>query len=346
MKIIALENLFLAWQEFSKGKTKKQDVQQFAFSLEDHIFQLHRELKDKTYTHQPYYAFFVRDPKLRHIHKATVRDRVLHHALFRLLYPLWDRQFIFDSYSCCVGKGTHKGVLRLRNFIRKATKNHTQLTYALKCDIQKFFDSIGHDMLKALVARRVQNTNVLWLIDQILDSFHTQDKESPPSPRLRKGVGIPLGNVISQLFANIYLHELDHFVKHTVKAKYYLRYCDDFVIVHQDKKYLAELSGIIQEFLQHHLHLSLHPKKVTIRKTTQGVDFLGYVILPHYIVLRTKTKRRIYKKIQQKMKNLNEEFISAEQYHQSVQSYLGVLKHCKGYKIKQSIIEITKMKKL
>ena len=171
-------------------------------------------------------------------------------------------------------------------------------------------------------------------------------KESPPSPRLRKGVGIPLGNVISQLFANIYLHELDHFVKHTVKAKYYLRYCDDFVIVHQDKKYLAELSGIIQEFLQHHLHLSLHPKKVTIRKTTQGVDFLGYVILPHYIVLRTKTKRRIYKKIQQKMKNLNEEFISAEQYHQSVQSYLGVLKHCKGYKIKQSIIEITKMKKL
>src|SRR3989344_2406155 len=137
-EIISLENLFLAWKEFKKGKSKKKDIQEFEFNLEDNLFQLHQELKDKIYRHSPYTAFYITDPKLRHIHKACVRDRILHHAVFRILYPIFDRQFIFDSYSCRLGKGTHRAITRLKSFCQKLSQNNSRNIFALKCDIKKF----------------------------------------------------------------------------------------------------------------------------------------------------------------------------------------------------------------
>ncbi len=308
-KIIGLGNLFLAWREFKRGKKRRLDVQEFEFNLEDNLFQLHSELKNKKYKHGQYIPFYVTDPKLRHIHKACVRDRVLHQAIFRILYPIFDKHFIFDSYSCRIDKGTHKAVTSLEVFCRKLSWNNNKTIFALKCDIKKFFDSIDQNILASLIQAKVKDDNAMWLIDVIIKSF----------PK-----GLPLGNVTSQLFANIYLNELDQFVKHNLKERYYIRYCDDFVILNGNPQYLLELSENINSFLVDKLKLHLHPNKIIIRKHTQGIDFLGYVVLPNHRVLRTQTKRRLLKRINEK----------------NMPSYLGVLGHCKGYIIEEKIKNI------
>lgn len=305
-----MENLFLAWKEFKRGKNKKSDVQQFEYNLESNLFQLNSELISKAYIHSDYTSFYITDPKLRHIHKANIRDRVLHHAVFRVLYPIFDKSFIFDSYSCRIGKGTHRAVKRLRQFCRKKSHNNSRNIFALKCDVRKFFDSVDHNALKFFVRRKIRDVGVLWLIDLIIDSYQTVlDK------------GLPIGNVTSQLFANIYLNELDYFVKRDLKLKHYLRYCDDLVILNENKEKMQKIAIVINDFLENHLKIFLHPNKIIIRKYRQGTDFLGYVIRPYCITLRTKTKNRILRKTNDK----------------NLSSYLGVLKHCDGHKIEQKI---------
>ena len=323
-KIISLENLFLAWQEFSKGKIKKKDVLEFKSRFEENLFHLHWVLKNKTYQHSDYTAFNVYDPKLRKIHKATVTDRVLHHAIFRVLYPIFDQGFIFDSYSCRMEKGTHRAVKRLEKFTRKLSQNNKNNVFVLKCDIKKFFDSIDQEILLEIIQRKIQDEDALWLIGKIIQSF--------PS-------GLPLGNVTSQIFANIYLNELDQFVKHQLKEKYYLRYCDDFIILGEGEKHLKNLVPKISQFLEEKLQLMLHPNKISIQKNIQGIDFLGYVVFPHHRVLRTKTKKRIVKKMQKKREDLKNKKISEKAFNQSLQSYSGVLKHCKGHKIQQKLLK-------
>jgi len=212
-KIISLDNIFLAWKEFKRGKTNKIDVKEFEKNLKNNILELRAELQDKTYHHSNYFSFYVKDPKLRHIHKACVKDRVLHHAIFRILYPIFDKSFIFDSYSCRNNKGTHRAVNKLNDFARKVSRNNTKTCFILKLDVRKFFDSINQDILINLIKRKIEDKNAVWLIEKIVRSF----------PK-----GLPLGNITSQLFANVYLNELDQFVKHKLKVKYYIRYCDDF----------------------------------------------------------------------------------------------------------------------
>lgn len=301
--------MFLAWKEFRRGKRKKPDVQQFEFNLEDNLFQLYGELKGELYYPDSYVSFYVQDPKLRHIHKASVRDRVLHQAIFRVLCPIFDKGFIYDSYSSRLGKGTHIAVERLGIFLRKLSKNYRRPVFALKCDISKFFDSIDQEILLDLIKKKIFDQNTIWLIEKIIKSF----EKSP-------GKGLPLGNVTSQLFANVYLNELDQFIKHELKIKYYLRYCDDFIIL-GNKEDFAEIINRINKFLANNLGLILHPNKIIIRKFFQGIDFLGYVTRPYCVVLRTKTKRRLLRKINK----IN------------LQSYLGLLKHCCGYKIQEQI---------
>ncbi len=310
-RIVSPENLFLAWKEFGNGKRKKIEVRQFEFNLEDNLFQLHQELKSKIYQPRLYASFYIQDPKLRHIHKADIRDRVLHQAVFRVLYPIFDRNFIFDSYSSRINKGTHKAIDRLEGFLRKISKNYQKTAFALKCDISKFFDSIDQRILLDLIKKKVSEPSAIWLIEKIIKSF----EKSP-------GKGLPLGNVTSQLFANIYLNELDQFIKHKLKIRYYLRYCDDFVILSTDRNDFLEIIEKIGVFLDKNLKLRLHSSKIIIRKYSEGVDFLGYVVRPYYRVLRTKTKRRLLRRVNEK----------------NLPSYLGVLKHCSGYKIKKKIL--------
>ncbi len=316
-KVISLENLFTAWNEFKRGKEKKLDVQKFALNLEDNIFELHKKLRAGTYQHSNYTSFYICDPKLRYINKATVCDRVVHHAVMRVIESMFDKTFIFDSYSSRKGKGTHRAVGKFRKLAWQLSHNDTKVVWVLKCDIKKFFDSVDHRILLALIKKKIDSTKAMDLIEDIICSFQKT-----------KSKGIPLGNVTSQLFSNIYLNELDQFVKHELKAEYYIRYADDFVILSRDKKYLQDILVHIDKFLSARLKLKLHERKISIRRWSAGTDFLGYVIFPHHTILRTKTKKRIFKKVTRKHKELQCGEIGKENFEQTLQSYFGVLSHC------------------
>jgi len=330
-RIISLENLLGAWKEFKRGKTRKQDVQEFDAALEENLFEIHGTLKRKTYRPAPYVSFFVSDPKRRSIHKACVRDRVVHQALFRILYPVFNRTFIHDSYSCRLGKGTHRGVRQLARYLRIVSGNHSRNTYALKCDIRKFFENINHDILIGLLEKRIHDPGTRWLARQIIISF-PMSKVEPCSK-----TGLPLGNVTSQLFSNIYLNEFDQWAKHTLKARHYLRYCDDFIIVNSDAGYLRDIIPIIQKTLHKKLKLTLHPHKVSITKIIQGVDFLGYVALPHATMVRTSSKNRMFRKLQEKKKLVQKGVITKESFNHSRQSYLGLLTHANTQKLREQV---------
>lgn len=322
-QIIGLENLFLAWDEFRRGKSKKSDVQLFEYYLEDNIFNLHYELKTKNYQHSHYTVFCIKDPKLRKIHKAIIKDRVLHHAVFRVLYPIFDKIFIADSYSCRLGKGTHRAIDRLEKFARQVSQNKTKTIFILKCDVKRFFDSIDQNILMGLLKKKIQDQDVLRLLGGLIKSFEASE-----------GRGLPLGNITSQLFANIYLNGLDQFVKHKLRVRHYIRYCDDFVVLSQSQSQLENIIAVIGDFLQNRLDLSLHPNKIEIKKWHQGVDFLGYISFPHHRLLRTKTKKRMLKKIQNRFQQFQYGEIYRESFEQSLQSYIGILKHCASYKIR------------
>jgi RNA-directed DNA polymerase len=330
--IICLENLLEAWKEFICGKKNKKDVQEFSMNLMDNIFSLHSDLINNTYKHGGYQAFRINDPKPRDIHKATVRDRLLHHAIYRILYPFFDQTFISDSYSCRNDKGTHKAINKFRSYFQKVSRNNTRTCWVLKCDIKKFFANIDHEILIGILEEYIPDQNIIKLLENVIGSF-TSVK--------RKNVGLPLGNLTSQLFVNIYMNKFDQFVKHKMKAKYYIRYADDFVILSDDKKWLENKILEISKFLMQELKLELHPDKIFIKTFSSGVDFLGMVNFAGHRILRTKTKRRMFKKISLKYKLWQEELVSEESFNQSMQSYLGMLKHCNGRGIVRRIEQMT-----
>ncbi len=315
--LISIEKLFQAWEEFKKGKRAKRDVQILERHLEDNIFDLYKRLRAKTYKHGTYSEFYVNDPKRRHIHKACVQDRIVHHLLYKYLYELFDRSFIHDSYSCRKEKGTHKAVTRLERFTKIVSRNYSRDCWALKLDIKSFFASIDHKILKKLISQKVKDEDILWLVNQVIDSFQS-DRGN--------GKGIPLGNLTSQIFANIYLNELDQFVKHSLKIEYYLRYADDFIILNSDLSALLRCFKTVKQFLTDNLALQIHPQKIHIRKLTWGIDFCGYVVLPHCRLTRAKTKKRIIRKI-----------VNGKVSHQGFQSHLGYFKHANSYKISLQI---------
>jgi RNA-directed DNA polymerase len=289
--IISLTNLLDAWCEFRKGKKQKEDVQEFERNLTDNLIILHEELHTRTYQHGSYEHFVVNDPKRRDIHKAGVRDRVVHHALYKKLYPFFDTTFIADSYSCRKNKGTHRAIKNFEVYKRKVSKNYTKQCYILKCDIKKFFASIDHTTLFEILEKRIEDKDVLWLLKNVIQSFNSEVK----------GVGLPLGNLTSQLLVNIYMNEFDQFMKHELKVKYFVRYADDFVIISQDIVYLKIVRQKVEDFLTQNLKLTLHPDKVFIKTIYSGIDFLGWVHFPHHRVLRTVTKNRMLKNVNEKI---------------------------------------------
>ncbi|HQT82858.1 MAG TPA: reverse transcriptase/maturase family protein [Candidatus Paceibacterota bacterium] len=269
------------------------------------ILELHQELAAGIYQHGGYHHFKIADPKPRDIHKASVRDRLLHHALYRKLYPFFDRTFIADSYSCRLGKGTHRAMNRFRAFARRVSKNDTRTCRVLKCDIRKFFASIDQKTVLRIIEKYISDNRTCALIANIIGSFDSGTK----------GKGLPLGNLTSQLLVNIYMNEFDQFTKHTLKARHYVRYADDFVILSRDRVHLQETLRYIVVFLHDRLKLQLHPNKVSIETLASGIDFLGWVHFPNHRVLRTSTKRRMLK------------IVSGNPKKEAVASYLGMLSH-------------------
>jgi RNA-directed DNA polymerase len=282
--------------------------------LGNNLALLYQELQDKTYEHSGYSAFNISDPKPRNIHKALVRDRVVHHLIYKELYWYFHERFIFDSYSCRKYKGTHKALDRFKVFAGKVSKNHTRTCYVLKCDIRKFFASINQEVMMKVLDRHIEDSEIKWLIGQVLKSFHTT----------APGIGLPLGNLTSQLLVNIYMHEFDAYMKQELRVKYYIRYADDFVILLENKNYLEELLPKIELFLQEKLHLSLHPDKVFIQTYGSGVDFLGWTHFPYHRSIRTTTKKKILKSLK------------GYPRPQTVNSYRGLLGHGDTYAVEKS----------
>jgi len=283
----------------------------------DNVLDLYHDLKSKTYRHGNYQAFNISDPKPRNIHKATVRDRLLHHLLYRETYQYFDNLFIYDSYSCRVNKGTHKAVYRLEELSRKISKNGSKTIWVLKCDIRKFFASINHGILKNILSKYIVDKDLLWLFSQVIVSFETKGKI---------GCGLPLGNLTSQLLVNIYMNEFDQFIKRKLKVRNYLRYADDFILLGRDKEYLVDLKANIEDFLESKLRLSLHKEKVFLKTVYSGVDFLGWIQFNDHRVLRTISKKRMFKKLE---KNYSPEVVN---------SYLGLIKHGNTKKLEERII--------
>jgi len=314
--IISVENLLAAWREFSRGKRNKKDVQMFYVRLMDHILSLRSDLRNSVYRHGPYQHFGISDPKSRDIHKASVRDRIVHHALYRKLYPFFDRIFIPDSFSCRLYKGTHATLLRFRRFACAASMSYTKTYFALKCDIRKFFASIDHEVLFSVLGEYIPDKNILRLLREVVASFSGA----------RAGVGLPLGNLTSQLLVNVYMNEFDRFAKHQLKAKYYLRFADDFIILHRDKEQLTQFLPRIAEFLNIRLKLSLHPDKVFIKTFASGIDFLGWVHFPDHRVLRTATKRRMFRRLAENPKD------------ETIAAYIGMLSHGNAEKLRRKVL--------
>ena len=326
-KIISVENLLGAWEDFVVNKRQRSDVRLFSQKLLQNILSLNCDLSNLNYKHASYEQFCIRDPKPRTIHKACVRDRLLHHAIYRQIQPFFDKTFIYDSYSCRIEKGTHKAFEHVKQKSRRISGNFSAPCFALKCDIKKYFDNVDHQILSGLLERRIGDKLLIQLLTEIIGSFSV-------SP----GKGLPLGNLTSQLFANVYLDPLDKFVKHRLGAKNYIRYADDFLLIDQNADLLMKYFTEIDRFLKNELKLLIHPNKISLRKFSQGIDFVGYIALPHHSLPRKSTVKRIFRTLNQEV-NSNSPKVDA-----MLSSYLGYLGHANAHSLAQKLRDIVNRK--
>ncbi len=274
----------------------KINVANFNFRLENELLRLEDELKNQAYKPGNYRHFYVNDPKRRLISAAPYRDRVVHHAFCNIVEPLFDKTFIEHSYACRVSKGTHRALDRAQKFLRVNN-------YVLQCDISKYFPSIAHRVLFCIIARKIKDKKVLWLSRLIIESMNSGEKTNHSPLTTNHSTGLPIGNLTSQFFANLYLNELDYFVKFDLKEKYYLRYMDDFLIFGNDKAHLHKIKEEIGDFLGRNLQINLHPKKSIVISTESGVDFCGFRIFKDYRRLR-KANVKFFVKRMRKMQKL------------------------------------------
>lgn len=314
----------------------KQDVLQFSMRLEDELFDLVHDLENGSYLHGGYEQFYIHDPKRRYISKASVRDRVVHQALVNVLEPAFESSFIFDSFASRKGKGTHAAIDRLEDFLRRGSCNDSRRIYALKCDISKFFDSIQHDVLMGMLARRVTNEPLLRLIGQVVASHLSV-----------KGVscGLPLGNVTSQLFANVYLNAFDHWVKEHLRIRWYIRFCDDFILLHESRQFLESALLQIESYLSRRLLLRLHPYKVSIRTYQQGVDFLGWVLRPTVRTMRRTTRKRLFGRVENLVAQYEDTGILEENFSETIQSCLSAFDHGQEFRNQRRLLNLVKRMK-
>jgi RNA-directed DNA polymerase len=283
LEIYSLKNLALAWRKARKGKTRKQYVKEFEIGLFENLLEIQKELEKNIYFPKPLKHFILRDPKTRRISKSEFRDRIVHHALCNIIEPLFEKSFIYDSCANRKKKGSIKAIERLSTFKRKITNNLTSRGYCIKADIKHYFQEVDRTILFSILKRKINCECTLNLIKKILDNF--------------EGVkGMPLGNLTSQFFANVYLNELDKFIKHKLKAKYYIRYVDDFILLHKSKKQLTSWKLKICIFLKEKLSLELHPDKSKIINFSKGVDFVGFRNFYYYRLLRKRNRKSMKNK--------------------------------------------------
>ncbi len=334
-QIVEFENIFLAARKAQRGKRFRDNVLVFNYNLESELIRLKKELETQTYQPGAYRTFYIKEPKTRMISAAPYRDRVVHHALCNIIVPIFDRTFIDDSYANRNGFGTHRALKRFTQFARSSR-------YVVQCDIKKYFPSIDHEILKQLLRRKIKCKNTLWLIDTIIDNSNEQfpaiehfsgDDLLTPLERKR---GLPIGNLTSQFFANVYLNGLDHFIKEQLKVKKYVRYVDDFALFSDDWIFLAESRRAIEEYLAS-LRLKIHPIKSQLFETKHGANFLGFRIFPDRIRVRTENLRRARRRLRRLKEDYESDKISRRKVSQSLQSWQAHLNHGDTWQLQKKI---------
>ena len=348
-KVIDFENLYQAWESARKGKRYREEVMEFSANLESNLIEIQNHLIYGSYRVGRYRPFYVYEPKKRLIMALPFRDRVVQWAIYRQLFPIFDKQFIIDSYACREGKGTHKAVDRLQYWLRQ-TDRKPQRYYYLKLDIAKYFYRVDHEILIKILSRKINDTRLVDLLALIINSEETKfglpvgvDPDlCAPSDRLAE-VGMPIGNLTSQMFANLYLHELDLFAKHELGLHYYIRYMDDIIILHPDKKHLDTVKDEIEAFLCDNLHLQLN-KKTAIRHCSMGIEFVGYRVWATHRKLKKKTALKIKRAVKSIKTKRDSGAITQESFDRRIASYKGVLQHCNSYGFRQGLNNLFRRK--
>lgn len=340
--IYDFENLFNAYKKAIKCKRYRTDVMEYTDRLEENLIELQNEFIWKTYSVGQYNIFYVYEPKKRMIMSLQFKDRVAQHAIYSQINPYFEKQFINDSYACREGKGTHRAIKRLQNWLRKTDRKQERFYY-LKLDISKYFYRVDHEILMGILQRKIADKDLLHVLSVIINCEDTHfglplgaDVGNVAYDELLGEVGLPIGNLTSQMFANLYLNELDQHCKHKLRLHYYIRYMDDIIILHHDKKYLEEVKRDIAGFLEEKLHLQLN-NKTCIRPTSMGIEFVGFRVWSTHIKLRKKTAKKMEKRLKYLFTAYAAGEVDRETLDRSIASYRGVLKHFESYGLRQKL---------
>ena len=357
--IFTFEKLYKAYLDCRRNKRKTINALKFEWNLERNLFQLQKELEARSYRPGRSICFVVKDPSPREIFAASFRDRVVHHLLINEIEKMGERKFIFDTFSCRKNKGTHAAIKRLKGFIRKVTQNYKKEAYYCQLDISGFFMSIDHRILYSLFQKLIENKNksrqwredILWLAKIII--FHKPTKNYitkgnlslfkliPPRKSLFKspaGKGLPIGNYSSQFFANLYLNELDQFIKRELRCEYYIRYVDDLVLLVKDRESLKHFRDEINFFLKKKLDLELSLNKTKLQSINKGIEFLGYFVKQDYILVRQRAVGRLKDKLH-KLNNMIDKVPELKKFLATINSYYGHFRHAFSFNLKKDIYE-------
>lgn len=361
-------DLFRAYYDARKKKRSSFSALFFEKNYETNLFKLHEEILNGKYVISPSVCFVSFKPLQREIFAADFRDRIVHHFIYNYISPIFERLFINDTYSCRIGKGTSGGVKRLNHFIRSCSDNYKKDCYILKLDIRGYFMNIDHSILYKKVEvtlnryRDKENFDVdlvLRLVRQIIFHDHKKGCYQKGKPEDWVGLpknkslffaeinkGLPIGNLTSQLFGNVYLDEFDHFIKYELGCNYYGRYVDDIVIVHQNKEYLKTIVPLINYYLKNELLLEIHPQKIYLQHHSKGVKFLGAFLKPYRIYIGNQTKGNFYKRIQYwnnllVVKDFNFDKADLSSFLFSINSYLGIMIQYSTYRLRKKMLTQT-----
>lgn len=304
-RICSTDNLLLAEMNASRGKRTRREVQQFEASLQENILEIQRELVSHTYRTSEYEVFVKYEPKRREIYKLPYRDRVVQWAVMQVVEPLWVSQFTSDTYACIKGRGIHSLLKRLRRDLRDDPEG---TRYCFKMDVKKFYPSIDHNLLKGVVRRKIKDAELLWLLDGIIDSAD----------------GVPIGNYISQYFANLYLSELDHRLKELVGVRHYYRYADDIVVLDGSKERLREVKEYILDYLTNERKLLMKENWQIFPVESRGIDFVGYVTYHTHCLARKRNKQGLCREVAK----LRKRGLSDEEIRLRTASRAGFMVHC------------------
>lgn len=318
-KIVDPGNIYEAYLKARKGKAWQDTVKHFESDLDRNLSQIRVSLLDGSFHTSEYTKMIIYEPKEREIFRLPFNpDRIVQHAIMNVVAPIWDRMFIYDSYSCRVGKGIHAGSRRTMEFIRSAGQG----SYCLQMDVSKFYPTINHEILIDIIHNKIKCRRTLELLEEIINSF----------PGCKN---VPIGNYTSQWFGNLYLNEVDQRVKHLHREKYYIRYCDDSIIINQDKQRLHYLAADLEEYLSDHLNQSM--SRCTIYPVSHGIDFLGYRHFPWGVLIRKSTVKRMRKMLETRLDEFRSGEISDDQYRSSIASVKGWLRWANSHNLTTSL---------